>query len=464
MYNQYLIYYHDASSNKFYICEDVINKKNVMKKKCRWVNVLPNECNQFEFESTKKGLVDKYIAKHGKKKIIDFVDQCVKPEMKEYSTNICIWRDQLLTSKARKIKYDYFDNTFKTKDKKIFYRTHQSNTTGYFNFCISAPVKEIISKFEDWCDHEIRFYEGCKCGALYRYWGECDETYNVVTNDFSASYPAILGSKLSMYGEIQQFETPTVAGFISTYKLKNIGELSYGIYRCKVTCTMEKFAKLFQFNADNYYTHYELNFFGGYDCFEYENLGECLLYEKVINGDHIWGAWYNNIIKMKGEMPGNKLVKKLSSSIWGHLSGGNYMNLTNEQLESDEYKDIKLSLDKNRIEGYTHLCVKTTYKYNEDSEIQEELFKMQNIKQPYKTNYRLKPFIVAFQRIQLYKIILDVGISKVLRCHTDSVTFNADLLKEKDIKKLNAISGTFTYEAKSSGMINYKNGLDYKHV
>ena len=53
---------------------------------------------------------------------------------------------------------------------------------------------------------------------------------------------------------------------------------------------------------------------------------------------------------------------------------------------------------------------------------------------------------------------MHIGFDKVLRYHTDSVSFNRDLLNDDDIEKLNTISSTFIYENKTSGNMFYDKG------
>ena len=84
--------------------------------------------------------------------------------------------------------------------------------------------------------------------------------------------------------------------------------------------------------------------------------------------------------------------------------------------------------------------------------------------QPYQRNYRLKPFITAYQRLIIAEIAIQIGINKIVRINTDNITFDKDLLTDEDLKKLNNISPTFIQEDKTTGEFEILSLNNFKPV
>ena len=87
-----------------------------------------------------------------------------------------------------------------------------------------------------------------------------------------------------------------------------------------------------------------------------------------------------------------------------------------------------------------------------------EYYELQNNKNPYKNNIRLKPFIVSYGRFLMTDIIME-NIDAVVRVQTDSVSFNQSmddviLTKYKDMVP----------EEKSTGFINWENVNKYSKI
>jgi hypothetical protein len=51
----------------------------------------------------------------------------------------------------------------------------------------------------------------------------------------------------------------------------------------------------------------------------------------------IFGTWYEKLIPLKKAFPQNRLIKHLTSSLWGHLTQYNKMNKTVEELDEGGY-------------------------------------------------------------------------------------------------------------------------------
>lgn len=48
-------------------------------------------------------------------------------DLKIYKSRLIEWRNELLNCKCLKVKYDYFDNSFKNSDGTIFFKRHSNN-------------------------------------------------------------------------------------------------------------------------------------------------------------------------------------------------------------------------------------------------------------------------------------------------------------------------------------------------
>jgi hypothetical protein len=133
------------------------------------------------------------------------------------------------------------------------------------------------------------------------------------------------------------------------------------------------------------------------------------------------------------------------SSLWGQLSNKNCFRQSLEQINNNQL-DVGLDMDSDYI-----ITKHVVYE-------NREYYELQNNKNPYKNNIRLKPFIVSYGRYLMTDIIME-NIKAVVRVQTDSITFNTSmdhiiLSKYKDMVP----------EAKSSGLINWENVNKYSKV
>ena len=133
------------------------------------------------------------------------------------------------------------------------------------------------------------------------------------------------------------------------------------------------------------------------------------------------------------------------SSLWGSLSYINVFNQTEQQINNNKL-DVSIDYEAD----YTII----KHVVSED----KEYYKLQNNKNPYRNNIRLKPFLVSYGRYLMTDVINE-NIQAVVRIQTDSVTFNENmddiiLTKYKDMLP----------ENKSSGLINWKNVNNYEKL
>ena len=444
MYN---VYYKDVTTGSYLVC----NSKTL---KCKRLNRIPYDKHNFQLHAKRYKLTNKYNYDDTNKNTEEFMAQCINPELKEYCKNLQTWTTEIENSKMRTSKFQYMLNN------KIC--NHNINIRRFMASTFSKKANDIIKSFPPITFTESQCIESTFNAGLAKFHGIKNQNYNVLTYDFKMSYLTLMASKLKMFGENQDFNFPSCEGEIQDIELKFLKKvnrykyLKVGIYHFKIITDNVDFLKWFQFNHLNHYTELEMNFlFDIADDYNivFENLQEHMIFNETVNGYNIFNEFYNRSKELKQEFPKNALVKQLSSASWGYLSESNCKFYTEEEL--DDKPEIVTTVSRNEIEDeHTHYIVDVVNKIN----LNQTVYKIQDLKKPYVTNFRIKPWITAFQRIQLYSIIIHIGFNKVLRYHTDSVSFNKDLLNDDDIEKLNAISNTFIYEDKTSGNMFYNNG------
>lgn len=301
-------------------------------------------------------------------------------------------------------------------------------------------------------DIEFFMYEKCANSALMT----INETIKNVKiqcygYDCPSYYPHLLGSDLF------DFKFPIREGKKS--KMINLKkQLKYGIYECKITCDDSNFKKLFMFTKNNVYTHYSINFCLKYrakfniriELLNLDNDSNCYVYEDcdLVKSSLVFGDWFNKLYKIKKEIPDNKLVKHLLSSLWGSLIKFNRSIIH----DIDELNKLDIS-HINDVEENTQYKILEIYS-RFDSELDDSVrsFSITDTTHPYKNNYRIKPFLTSYARKQFGDIIIQTvdNLDDVVRIHTDSVV----LKKEYDFTKLNYYP---VFEAKTSGLITWKN-------
>ena len=170
-----------------------------------------------------------------------------------------------------------------------------------------------------------------------------EETIMSYGRDFKAYYPNTMGST--------DLQIPTKEG--KEYTLESLPKrrkhLKFGYYRCEITCKKDDFRKLFSFNPRKIYTHYDLRV-----AFKHQtkynikmdliqdSQPNAYLYDNVnlIEAKELFGEWFKEVDKLKILFPKNKLVKLLSTRLWGVLSALNTLSKTYEECEEENYNAI----------------------------------------------------------------------------------------------------------------------------
>ncbi len=362
--------------------------------------------------------------------------------------------DEGLTEYAK----DFFSWTNEIKNDKIFkvyypaYKSHEDVAIGYFKMLCRTKKRALdytnFWNHEDIDPTEYKWIESCNnAGLTYCEAGTYD---NCNGYDFSSQYPAIFAS--------HTFRVPTKRGTQQTIKIIPTKGIKLGMYRVKITSNDIRFKKVFAFSKKDVYTNISLIFAMecktkfGYDInielLQHEN--NCYLYEESITtGNIIFGYWFDIMAGLKQRYPKNKLIKNMTSALWGRLAQHNKLFKTEQECEDEE------------IDYVDNYNPKHAY-YIRDSTFNkkgEEVFELVNCQQPYYYAIaRTKPFLLSKSRDLIGKVARKY-VDSVVRIHTDNVTFNTehdDACFEQDTFKL-------IKELKTSGKIHFVRTDCYKH-
>jgi hypothetical protein len=322
---------------------------------------------------------------------------------------------------------------YNDKDFQVHYTSYHNDHTA-----VELVYKKLCyKKYKDFStisNKESGWYEKCyNAGLFYCDPREC----NTYSYDFSANYPRIMSSK--------DFVIPTSEGKECTLK-KLPKDVKTGIYRVAITCDHKDIKKVFSFSKNNTYVDITLKFALKYQKkfnikIELVQDGEpnAYIYDSVTTGSTLFSYWFFKLLKLKTKYPGNFLVKRLMSSLWGHIVQFKTINKSWADIEAEGLKI-----------GMTDKCdyiIKDFYLYDK-----QEYYELQDVNQPYKYNIRLKPFLSAYARIKTAEIAL-LHLSKVVRIHTDCISFR----KQYEFKNEYYLS----MEAKTTGLINWKHVNSY---
>eukprot|EP01040_Poterioochromonas_malhamensis_P014966 gene14966-16664_t len=287
---------------------------------------------------------------------------------------------------------------------------------------------------------EAHYIESCYNGALI----SIDPSYinkpiQCYGYDYSACYPNLLVSnKLKM---------PIRVG--TRRRLTSLPtKLEYGIYKVKVVNFPNH---LFKLNKFNFYTHYDIEFLLNND-YEVEliqvpeNEFNAMIWysDSLIYTEAIFRPWFDILAEAKQQLKGNKIVKRLLSSLWGTLCSFNKQYINDDEDLPSDFSMSSLTSDE-----------QTTYKQIDvqvyETKITYTICKKDSI---YKHNFaRLKPFLISFARINLANFILKHDLTRdIVRIHTDNVTLRNPIKNYKSITGYKPIP-----EDKTTGYFTWKN-------
>ena len=303
----------------------------------------------------------------------------------------------------------------------------------------------------DYAEYEI-LKHGTRGGYNYVY--KFDEVYkNVYSYDVKSSYPSILnhpdlkipikrGDYKYVYPEVFKKYTELKKDKNGFYKIN----LQYGLYKCKISKSNNNITNKFddfRISKYNVYTHFDILLAKilGYDVellneniypFVRNNNGKpfnCFTYEKdtLIDSNIIFSKLVKRLFDIKQKCKGNRIIKTLSSGIWG------------EFCEDKTYKTKTVKKEGNtfnlKLKDNEYLLNTTPNIKDEDNIIDCRYKTADNLTRT--SLFRMKPFLLSYQRYIMYieciKKIEDAG-GQILKIKTDGV-YTDKMINEFENKK-----------------------------
>lgn len=354
---------------------------------------------------------------------------------------------------------DFRDWVEEIKDNDIFtfdylkYSSHES-------VCVDMFKKLCHGNYEDMEDIdqiEFEWIESCNNASLTY----CNKgTHQCYGYDYSSKYPSILAT--------EHFHIPTKRG-----KQQTLTELpeypKVGFYKVLIVSNDNRFNKVWNYNPRQVYTNYSLAFANkckkqGYkvDIHLIQCENNCYIYGEldkkdenktgVIKCSKVFHKWYDYLFELKQEFPKNKLVKLMTSSLWGRLAEFNRIFRTEDELEKTKL-DFTLDYDPN------HKYYVRNIQYS--SKRKTDVYELIESKRPYRFNIaRIKPFLISKSRAVIGAVAMEY-IDDVVRIHTDNVTFNKqhdDVIEKHSTKMLK-----LTKEDKTTGLMTFNGVSCYRN-
>ncbi len=329
--------------------------------------------------------------------------------------------------------YNYLDCTK--------YKSNRFYVMGVFKKYATKKLKEL--NIDNINETEGVYIEKTPNGGL-TYLDKTGYNENCYGYDFSGYYMNILGNKTLGFklpikqGQLKQYDS--VEDLRTLYKTK---KLKYGFYDIKITSEHKDVTKFFKFSDTHCYTHISLSFAFRYKQlykFQFEKIDKefnSYVYDdkSLINSSEIFEKWYEQLKIFKEKLPKNKIIKHISSSLWGYLIqfSRKYTNL-NEMMEMEDINNYRVE------------------KHNNDKSI-SLINKSMMYREPLA---RIKSFLTAFARDYIARLLIDNKLHEnIIRLQCDGVVLN----------KSHAFKGDYVPipETKTSGNIFWVNVNNYYH-
>lgn len=240
--------------------------------------------------------------------------------------------------------------------------------------------------------------------------------------DLSGCYPNFLGNK------DLKFKFPINKGEQSNYKsidnlklLHKTNKLQYGYYDIKITSEHPDVTKIFKFSQDDVYDHTSINFaFRHKQLYKFkfeiiEKEYNCYLYNEkdLVESHKIFGKWFEVIKNLKSKLPKNKIVKHVSSSLWGSIIKFERSYITEDEYLNRDDIDKSLNGDKPFY----------TIKYHNERSIE-----ILNKSKIYTNNLaRIKAFLTSYIRDFMAELIIKNKLhNNIIRVHTDGIVLDKE--------------------------------------
>lgn len=339
-----------------------------------------------------------------------------------------------------------FNNWRTTFEKETGYKMMYSWEVSAYQFFVFILGKHNIELLEKDSDDivfgEFKLIESCYNSGLASVNPKCvNKSILCYAYDYSSYYPTKLSSKSFNF----PIKKPIFKDDI------DLDNLEYGIYNVSIISNDIDFKNTFSFSPKNWYSHYSLEYaveMSKLNKCEIQIIGGSWIYEEssLINGHKIFGKWLKKIKELKKKYPKNKLIKMMSSTLWGVL-----IQYKRTFMTEDEFFNSDVSyMDDDSETEYKYLSEKTRVDENDEIIVNYEVVTSNN---PYKRQVfaRLKPFLTSFCRTNISRIVKEFDLyDNLVRIQTDSICLNV----ECDF-------GNYSYkpifEDKSSGLITWYN-------
>ena len=276
----------------------------------------------------------------------------------------------------------------------------------------------------------------------YSYVYKINEPFkNVYSYDVKSAYPAAL-VHLDFKIPIKTGEFMNMSDYFND-NLKR-GKLRYGLYKCKIENKENNENKRFsdfRFNKDNIYSHFDILLAKEFG-FSIELLNEniypfmqnksgkplnALIYsaDKLIDSNLVFGPIVQRYYKIK-QKTNNPLIKKLLSGMWGFLCDDKTYK------KKKDIKNIKGTYTVELEENEELLQVLPSK--NDDNNIDAIYKDRENITRT--ALFRLKPFLLAFQRSLIYEDIkaAEKEGARILKVKTDGIYTDKEIKKFEENK------------------------------
>ncbi len=368
----------------------------------------------------KSGNIIYYIEETGN----ELKEQTIKEKCKVYGINYYEAQKEYIKDLNGLLQYredfNIWAKEIETEINYTKYFNHESAVSMVFRRFATRELNKL--KTEDIDYKEFVFLENCYNGSLQTFDKDFeDEEINSFGYDFSGYYPTILS-------ESNDFKFPIQQGKRKTIKKLKFDNLKYGIYKVKITSDNKDFRKIFGYSKQNLYTHYCLLFaYKNKDRFNIniellsDDKYNCIVWteDKLVSSKLIFGKWFSFLKELKIKYPKNKLVKRLTSSLWGSIT-----KFKREFFEDDEFFELDVSRVKDSKETEYKLIKEKTYKDDTKELGIRTVYEVVKSINPYDNNLaRLKPFFTSYTRNYKSNLILDENLLDCLiRTHTDNIT------------------------------------------
>lgn len=401
----------------------------------------------------KSGNIIYYIEETGN----ELKEQTIKEKCKVYKINYYEVQKEYIKNLDGLLQYrENFNRWAKEIETTINYKkyfNHESAVNMVFRRFATNELNKL--KTENIIYKEFVFLENCYNAALMTFDDKYkDKEIKSYGYDFSGYYPTLLSES--------DFKFPIQQGKRKKIKSLKFDKLDYGIYRVKITCNDKDFKKIFAFSKQNYYTHYSLLFaYKNKDKFNInielitDDQYNCIIWtdDKLVSSKSIFGKWFSYLKELKIKHPKNKLVKRLTSSLWGTIT-----KFKRQFYEDDNFFELDVSRIKDNVETEYKLIDEKTYKDDTRESGLRTVYEVIKSINPYDNDLaRLKPFFTSYARNYISNLVLDENlINCLIRTHTDNIT----LSRQHNFTHLKYYP---LEENKTTGLITWSNVNNYKN-